>query len=110
MFIILLGLTSGSLLHVTPPKTLYFLLFSPIRATCFAYLIFLDLITQVGSTDYEALWGFFSRLLTPSTLGQNILRGILLSNALSLRCSLKMRNQLAQDIIIRKYLNLYMFT
>ena len=58
-FIMGLGVTSGPLLHVSPPKTLSVLLFPPIHATCLAYLTFLDLITGVRSTDYEALWSFF---------------------------------------------------
>jgi hypothetical protein len=96
MSIIGLGLTNGPLLHISPPKTLSVLLFSPISATCLAYPIFLDLIPRVRSTDYEALWSFLSRLLTPSTLGQSILLGIEFSNTHSLRSSLKLRDQLAQ--------------
>ena len=115
MSITRIGLTSGPLLHVSPPKTISVLLFSPIRATCLAYPIFLDLIPRVRSADYEALWSFLSRLLTPSTLGQSTLLGIVFSNALSLSSSLKLRDQLAQpyktiDSIILMYLNLYMLT
>jgi len=109
-FIIRLGITSGPLLHVCPPKTLSVLLFPPIHATCLAYLTFLDLITLVRSTDYEALWSFFSRLLTPSNLGQNILLGIPFSKALSLLSSQLTQPYKTTDIIILMYLNLYMLT
>jgi len=70
-FIIGLGITSGPLPHVSPPKPLSVLLSPSIHATCLAYLTFLDLITRVRNTDYELLWSSFRRLLTPSTLGQN---------------------------------------
>ena len=43
-----------SFLQISPPKILYMLLISPIRATCPVTLTLLDLITQIMFGEYSA--------------------------------------------------------
>ena len=77
--------------YITPP---------PIRATCLAHLILLDLITQtVLGGEYRtlssSLCSFLRSPVTSSLLGTNILLNTLFSNTLSLRSSLNVIDQVS---------------
>ena len=81
-----------------PIRILYATLLSPIRATCPAHLIILDLITRrIFSDWYRSLSSYLCSLvvfpITSLLLGPNIFLTTLLSNTFSLRFSLKPRDQ-----------------
>jgi hypothetical protein len=95
-----LGLSSGRLPSGLPTKIRYAPLSSPIRATCPAYLILLDLITRIIFDDeYKSLSSSLCSLLhspvASSLLGPNILLSTLFSNTLNLCSSLSVRDQVS---------------
>ena len=87
-----LGLPSGLFPSGFPTKTLYIPLLSPVRTTCHAHVILLDLIirTILGQQYRSLISSVCSPLHSPVTssfLVPNILLNTLFSNTLSLRSS-----------------------
>ena len=79
-----LGLPSGLFPSDFPNKTLYTPFLSPIRVTCLAYLIILDLTAQTilgekNSSFSFSLCSFLHSPVTSTLLGQNILLDTLFS-------------------------------
>ena len=93
-----LGIPSDLFPSDFPTKTLYTLLFSPIRATCPVHLILLSFITRtILGEQYRSLssslCSFLHYPVTSSLFGPNILINTLFSNTLSLHSSLIVSDQ-----------------
>ena len=87
--------------------------FLPIRATCSANLIIVDLITRIIFVEQyrllsSSLCSFLHSPVTSSLLGPNILLNTLFSDTLSLRSSLNMSDQVSHPYqTTRKIIVLY---
>jgi len=96
----LLGLPSGLFPSDFPIKFLYMPLVSPIRATCTAHLILLDLTTRtIFGEEYRSfsssLCSFLYSTVTSSVLGPNIFLNALFANTFNLSSSLNVSDQVS---------------
>src|SRR5215469_15855187 len=97
-----LGLTTGLFLSGFPTNTLCTALSSPIRATCPAHLILVDLTTRtIVGVEYRSfsssLCKFLNSPVTSSLLGPNTLLNTLFSNTLSLCTPLNVSDQVSHS-------------
>ena len=94
------GSSKWSLSLSFPTKTMYTPLLAPIRATCTAHLILLDLIIHKILSEYRSLssllCSFLHSLVISSLLDPNILFSTLFSNTLSLRSSFIVGDQVSR--------------
>jgi hypothetical protein len=93
-----LALSYGLFPFVFPTNNVYTFLFSPIRATCLAHHILLDLFIQIiFSEEYKSRssprCSFLQPPVTLSLFGLNILLSTLFTNTLSLCSSLNVSQQ-----------------
>jgi len=94
----LLGLLSSLFTSGFRTKILFTLLNPPMRATCTANLVLIDLVTRILFGEAYKLWsssvcGFMQPPATSTLLRLNILLSTLFSNTLSLCSSQSVRDQ-----------------
>jgi hypothetical protein len=116
-----LGLLNGLFPSGFPTNNLYTFLFSPIRATCPAYLILIDLIILIVlGENYKSrsssLCSFLQPSATSSLLGLNILLStlFLFSSTLSLCSSRNIRDHVShpyrtKEKIVVLYILIFIF-
>ena len=109
------GHTSGLISSGFPTKKPVYTSTLPIRATCSAHFILLDLITRIIlGEEYRSLSSslrsFLHSPVTSSILRPNILINILSSITLSLRSYLKVSDQVSHPYKTDKIINLFTLT
>jgi hypothetical protein len=113
-FYLRLGLPSGLFPPGFPTKTLHTFVSSPMRATCPAHLILVDLISLILSGEEYKIWSsslcnFFNLLLLHPSLVQIFSLGPC-SQILSLCSSLNVRDQVSHPHKTGRIMVLYILT